>query len=372
MTITNRNDIQVVDADVKQILKDSIAQYEQHTGKTLQPAHIEQLLIHVYAYREMLTRQAMNEAFRQTFPQTAIGVALDLCGETFGCYRLQNKAARCILRFSVQGEHASIVIAKGTQVAVNDEIRFRTLNDDVITPLINYVDIEAECTQTGTVGNGWQIGQINRLQSPLPNVAASNISVHNIDIPSGGLVEEDDDAYRKRILAAPEAFSSCGSIAAYDYHARSVSQDIADVKVSTPQGGQVRITVLSKNGTADNRLLQDIQRHLSADKLRPLCDQVEVIAATRRDYRIDARLKLLSQYREDLVRTQAQNALQQFLSDKTRKLGVDIVPSAIIAALRVEGVYDVELIQPQKMLISEHEWANCTAINLTIDEQRHG
>lgn len=368
LKIENRTNISVVDEDVKQIVDDTIVKYEQDTGKTLQPAHIERLLIHVYAYREFLTRQGINEAFRQTFPQTATGVALDLCGEPLGCYRLQNKSARTILRFSVQGQHPSIVIPKGTRVGVTDDLEFITLNDDVITPLINYVDIEAECNQVGTIGNGWERGRIKQLKSEL--YGTHTVEVENIDVPSGGLLQEQDDDYRKRILAAPEAFSSCGSIAAYDYHVRAVSQAIADVNVSTPRGGLVRITVLAKHGLPEQRLLQDIQRYVSAEKLRPLCDTVEVISATQRDYQIHARLTLLDGYREDIVRTKATHALQNYLSDKTKKLGIDIVPSAIISTLRVDGVYDVELIQPSKTIIAENEWANCTSIRIDVVEER--
>lgn len=360
--------IKIIDEEVKTVLAESIADYEKLTGKILQPAHIERAIIQTYAYREQLVRKGVNHAFRQTFPQFAVGVALDLCGETFGCYRLQDKPARTLLRFSVNGEHRSIVIPKGTQVAINDELYFATLNDDVITPLISYVEIEAECNQIGTVGNGWEIGRINKLKTPLST--DYKVTVQNRDNPSGGVMQEEDEPYRKRILAAPEAFSTCGSIAAYDYHVRSVSQDIADVNVSTPRGGVVRITVLTKHGLPDNRLLDDITKHINAERLRPLCDSVEVIKPTERRYQITARLTLLAGYREDLVKTQAREALQLYLSDKTKKLGLDIVPSAIISALRVDGVYDVNLIQPTKTIVGETEWANCTEINIEVEEER--
>ena len=47
-----REDVKVVDDDLQTILADTIARYERDSGKTLQPAHIERLLINVYAYRE--------------------------------------------------------------------------------------------------------------------------------------------------------------------------------------------------------------------------------------------------------------------------------------------------------------------------------
>ncbi|MDO9657280.1 phage baseplate protein, partial [Glaesserella parasuis] len=69
-------------------------------------------------------------------------------------------------------------------------------------------------------------------------------------------------------------------------------------------------------------------------------------------------------------KTKARDAMQLYLSDKTKKLGMDIVPSAIISVLRVDGVYDVNLISPTKTIIAENEWANCTALRIEVKEER--
>lgn len=182
--------------------------------------------------------------------------------------------------------------------------------------------------------------------------------------------EEEDNDYRQRILAAPEAFTTCGSVAAYDYHVRAVSQDIADVNIATPKGGLVKITVLTKTGSPSERLMKEIKAYVSGERRRPLCDTVEVVAPTLREYQITATLTLLQGYREDVVKTKARDALLNYLSTKTKKLGVDVVPSAIISALRVEGVYDVTLNAPNKIVVANHEWANCTAITLNVNEER--
>lgn len=363
-----KEDVKIVSEDIKTILAETIADYEQRTGKILQPAHIERSILQSYAYRELLVRKGINEAFLNTFPQFATGLALDLCGEPMGCYRLQDKPARCILRFTIEKSHPSVLIPKGTRVAIDDKLEFITLTDDVITSLISYVEIEAQANLTGTIGNDWEVGRVKNLKSKLNTKL--DVKVTNIDVSSGGLVQEADDDYRKRILVAPEAFSTCGSIAAYDYHVRAVSQAIADVNVSTPKGGLVRITVLTKEGIPDTRLLNDIKQYVSGEKLRPLCDTVEVKAPIQRDYQINATLKLLEGFREDIVKTKARDALQLYLSDKTKKLGLDVVPSALISVLRVDGVYDVALNSPQKMIVAENEWANCTAISVEVDSER--
>ena len=224
-----KEEVKIVSDDIKQILADTIADYEQRTGKTLQPAHIERSIIQSYAYREMLVRQGINHAFLQTFPQFATGLALDLCGEPMGCYRLSDQAAEVTLRFSVSGSHSAIVIPQGTLVGATDSLLFATQTEVRINPTEQYVDITAICQTTGESGNGWQIGQVKTLKSELP----ADVTVSNIDVSANGIDTESDDDYRKRILLAPEAFTTCGSVAAYEYHTRSVSQVISDVAIST-------------------------------------------------------------------------------------------------------------------------------------------
>ena len=67
MEITSRYDIKIIPEDVKQIIADSIAQYEKATGKILQPAHIERLIIDVYAFRKLLIAKALTRRFVKRF-----------------------------------------------------------------------------------------------------------------------------------------------------------------------------------------------------------------------------------------------------------------------------------------------------------------
>ena len=75
-------------------------------------------------------------------------------------------------------------------------------------------------------------------------------------------------------------------------------------------------------------------------------------------------------YVEYIVKTHARTDLKNYLADKTKRLGMDVVPSAIISALRVEGVYDINLTSPAKLIINETEWANCTAISVEVNAER--
>ncbi|QIM66323.1 phage baseplate protein [Mannheimia granulomatis] len=368
MEISSRYDITVVPEDVKQIVAETIAKYEQDTGKVLQPAHIERLIINVYAFRELLVRKGINEAFRQTFPQTATGIALDLCGGQVGCERLENQAARCMLRFSVNGSHSAITIPVGTVVQATDSLSFSTLYEMQIRATEQFVDVEAVANVVGEMGNGWEAGRVSKLVSVLNT--DSVVTVSNLDTTSGGIDTEDDDNYRKRILLAPEAFTTCGTAGAYTYHALSVSQFIADVDISTPQGGTVQIAVLTRNGAPSESILRQVQSYVADPKRRTLCDTVQVIPAQEISYQINAELDLLETAQEQAVLANAEQALRTYLSARTQKLGLDIVPLDIQAALKVVGVYNVRLLQPPLTEVNNQQWANCQKITLSVSETR--
>lgn len=368
MEISNRYDITVVPEDVKQILAETIAKYEQETGKVLQPAHIERLIINVYAFRELLVRKGINEAFRQTFPQTATGIALDLCGGQVGCVRLANQAARCMLRFSVSGSHAAITIPAGTIVQATDTLSFSTFYEMQIRATEQFVDVEAVANIAGEVGNGWEAGRVNKLVSALNT--SSTITVSNLDTTSGGIDTEDDDNYRKRILLAPEAFTTCGTEGAYTYHALSVSQFIADVSISTPQGGTVQIAVLTRNGVPSESIVRQVQSYVADPKRRTLCDSVQVVPAQEIAYQINAELDLIETANEQATLANAEQALRTYLSARTQKLGLDIVPLDIQTALKVAGVYNVRLSQPVLTEVNHQQWANCQQITLRAAEVR--
>ena len=247
-----REDVKVVSDDLSEILAQTIADYEARSGKTLQPAHIERLLINTYAYRETLVRKAVNEAYRQQHPRFATGLMLDLCGDDVNTPRLEASAARCTICFTLATSEAEpVLIAQGTQVAAGATV-FQTTSSGTLSPSSRTLDLEAACLQTGVSGNGFAAGQVNTLVNPIDGVTAVNITV-----PTGGAAEESDEAYRQRILLAPESFSVAGPVGAYEYFARRVSPAICDVHVGNltgsdglPIGGASKGNVINQKRVA--------------------------------------------------------------------------------------------------------------------------
>lgn len=261
----------IIPADIESILNRIRADYQEKAGKVLLPAHIENSIIQVYAYREYLLREAINHAFLQNFPQFAEGYALDLCGEPMGCFRLDN---------------------------------------------------------------------------------------------------ESDDDYRKRILLAPESFTTCGTKGSYEYHARQASVDVADVFITHQDNGIVEITVLAKQGEPSQALLETVKAYVADDERRTLCDKIVVQGANTVNYRIQATLDLLQFADAERVEHSARQSLQSYLDSRTLKMGEDVVPLDLAKALKVDGVYNVTIQSPQLLTIDATGWAVCTDIQLTINEQR--
>ena len=197
-----REDVKVVSDDLSEILAQTIADYEARSGKTLQPAHIERLLINTYAYRETLARKAVNEAYRQQHPRFATGLMLDLCGDDVSTPRLQAQPALTTLRFTaVLSGSEQIAVPKGTRVNAG-QTSFVTTEAALLTAAQSSAEVAAECTETGTVGNGWSVGQINSLSERLhPTI---DVAVSNATVSAGGVEIEGDASaccWHRRALA---------------------------------------------------------------------------------------------------------------------------------------------------------------------------
>jgi phage-related baseplate assembly protein len=210
----------------------------------------------------------------------------------------------------------------------------------------------------------------------LLNPSALLSEASNTSTTSGGSSPETDDHLRTRIQAAPNQFSSAGPGGAYRFFALTVDPSIVDVQVVSPAPGTVNVYVLTGPisaqpasapnpiGIAGPTLLTRVQAALDADKVRPLTDTVVTSAVGEVDYQIDAIITLYSDADPSLTIGAAATSVQQFAIETASKIQRDLVPSQIIAALSVEGVYEVTLNSPAYTQLLPGQWANCTNITL--------
>ena len=81
-----------------------------------------------------------------------------------------------------------------------------------------FADVSAVCTVEGTVGNYFDIGEINKLVDSVPFISR----VSNVTMPENGQDIEKDESYRVRIYLAPAGYSNAGSEDGYKYFVRCV------------------------------------------------------------------------------------------------------------------------------------------------------
>lgn len=360
-----------IDRDPDAITAEIVAQYEQLSGKTLYPAQVERLLIDVIAYRETLVRIGIQEAAKQNLVAYARAPMLDYLGELAGVTRLPAQPAKTTLRFTLEVALATnLLIQAGTRVEGGDgAATFATDADATLLAGQLSIDAVATCEEPGAAGNGWQPGQINSLVDELGDV---EVVAANTTVTSDGYEEEENDRLRERIKLAPESFSNAGSRLAYRFHALKAHQSIVDVAVLSPTPGVVKLYPLLVTGLPDANILSLVAATCSADRVRPLTDQVQALMPSPVDFTIDAQLVLYTNVDAASVKAQAQANAEAYKADRAAGLGRDVVPSQVIAALQVAGVYQVILNAPALKALAENEWAHCTGITLTVTGSVNG
>jgi phage-related baseplate assembly protein len=197
------------------------------------------------------------------------------------------------------------------------------------------------CTQVGTVGNGYAIGQINRLYGGFAGVDACT----NTAPTQGGRDEMSDDEYRAYLKDKLNSFSVAGPRSGYEYVAKSADERISEVCVVTPSAGAVDIYALIDDGVtpaslAPSSIKTKILAACNADTARPLTDSVSVKDGGEQTYSIEFTYYV----RSDVTLNSAEIAavLNQAISDyqiwQAAKFGRDINPSKLTQMLMDTGL----------------------------------
>ncbi|HEE5074980.1 TPA: baseplate J/gp47 family protein [Klebsiella pneumoniae] len=204
----------------------------------------------------------------------------------------------------------------------------------------------------------------------LDNIAA-NLDTERLVITAAtdnaDAVTEGDEALRLRAQAAFEGMSVAGPSAAYEYFARSASGQVSDARATSPSPAEVVVAVLSTegDGTASAALLAAVAAAVNDEEVRPLGDRVTVQSAEIVKYEIDATLYLYPGPESEPIINAAMASLKAFLADNDKKIGRDIVRSAISAALHVQGVQRVVINSPESDLqIDNTQVARNTGYNV--------
>lgn len=340
-------DIRFVDPDASQILSEMIAGYESQVGRALYPADPVRLLLDYAASVISQERAIINDSAKMNVPRFARGDYLDSLAEIFrGVERLEAVPAECTLKFTISAaRESSVIIPAGTRATADGVIMFATDSDIVIPAGELSGTVRAVCETPGTVGNGYLAGQVKSCVDIFPYFSA----VENTGATAGGSDRESDAALYERMRESVEGYSTAGPAGAYIYHAKSASALVGDVAAVSPSAGEVDIRVLLKGGKfPDKSVLDIVAAALNDDKVRPLTDHVTVSAPTAKTFSI-----ALTYYVESggsLSLSEAADAVDEavneYVSWQTAKIGRDIDPSKLIQYVMNAGVKRVVVTSP--------------------------
>lgn len=179
---------------------------------------------------------------------------------------------------------------------------------------------------------------------------------------------ESDERLRRRAQMALEGITVAGTEGSYKFHALSAHPDVKDVGIDSPEGGTVRVTVLSTqgDGTPSPALLETVRQSLNAQDVRPLTDTVVTQAAQVLNYQVRATLVTYPGPAAATVLAAARAALDVYLQER-KQLGHDITRSGIYACLHQPGVQNVQLQAPAAdLVVQPHQSPHCNSVELTL------
>lgn len=354
-------DIDFVETDTETIESSLIALYEnlvqQEPGRErykVYPASPERLFISWIAAVIVQQRVLINETAKKNVPRYADGEYLDSLAELFkDLERLPASPASAMFRFYIsEPQEQSIIIPKGTRISFDGAILFATTENLEIKAGSTYGDVEGECTTAGTVGNNLATGQVKEIVDLYDYYQKAE----NITATSGGAEEEDDANYYERMRESMESFSTAGPINGYIYFTKSVSAAVADVAVTSPEACVVDVRVLLQDGQqATEAVLKEIEDALNASDIRPLTDKVTVSVPETVPFDVDVTF-FISQPNAasaTIIETAARQAVKDYISWQTSKMGRDINPSYLTAKLMEAGVKRVEVRKPVYTAVDE-------------------
>jgi phage-related baseplate assembly protein len=365
LELSNLPQITFAEKSAQEIESNIITTYEAIAGKTLFPGDPVRLFLQSIAALIIQQRVLIDYSAKQNLLAYAEGDVLPHIGVLVGTDKLEAAPAITTLRFALSAVQSNPVsIPTGTRVTPGKNIMFATTEDITVLAGQLTVDIPAECTEAGIIGNDFTPGQINKLVDPFQWFG----SVTNITTSAGGADIESDDAYRERIHQAPEQFSTAGPSGAYEYWAKTASQLIIDVSVYSPSPGVIEIRPLLSGGEIPGDEIIDAVLNICSDtKIRPLTDNVLVLAPEQISY--DLNLSYWIGQKNAALALSIQQAVTMAINEyiiwQKSKLGRDLNPSELTARIMAAGAKRVNIVSPIYTDVSQSQVAIADQVTIT-------
>ncbi len=288
-------------------------------------------LLETLAYRELLLRARINASINAMLLPTSSGDDLDNVVSMYGIERLQGESPKAEIKLELSAPLQNrVTVPKGT-VFSNSEGKKAFLCESVVfaegaTERFGVIELEEKCINSEA--------KCELIQTPLPFVVKAKQLSHFL----GGASKESDEALKNRAVLSLHRFSTAGSRKGYEYHALSASVKVLDVSVRNGGAGVVDVFLRTADKSEETRV--EVERHLSGQSVRPLCDTVRVFNASLVNVNIKATIELDNMLLQSVIDAKIKEQKREL------SLGEDLSLSYIYKLLHQEGVASVKLLSP--------------------------
>lgn len=347
----NLPDVTFAEKSAQKIELESIQRFESKRGIKLGLADPRRKFIQSLVPILVQQRNNIDYSSKQRLLAYATGENLDHVGAG-KTERLEPTYSKTTIRLNLTTLN-QVTIPSGTRATPGNGVFFMSTKN-VTTSNQTYVDIEFQCTEAGTDGNGYLPGEINTLVDPLQWVS----SIENLTESEGGSDAEDDDPYAERIRIVPESYSTAGPEGAYKFWAKSANPLIVDVYVGSPAPSEIEIRPLLKGGVDPGQeILDDVLEKCNDRTVRPLTDRVSSLAPERVSYDIDITYWIHSNDASlvPTIQEQVNQAIENYKLWQKSKFGRSIDPSELTALVKNAGAKRVDIPLPVYQSILDYQ-----------------
>lgn len=322
--------------------------YRELTGRELIMRDADPVRLVAYSNCLMLYQiaQYADRAGKMALLKYSYGDYLENIGALKGIYRMQGAAAKTSLKFTLSDKRpGTTIIPAGTRVTASDGVYFCTIDVLEIPAGSLTGEVNAECREIGVKGNGYEPGTLKTLVDPVPYVD----KVENMIKTEGGADLESDENLAQRIYLAPSSWSTAGPDDAYKYWVLTFDPAIADVRVDSDIPGEVDICFIFQDGQIpEETTIQELERFLQDEKVRPLTDKVIVRAPDTVEYEIDFTwyINRSDRARTSAINEQVQKAVREYIAWQKKRIGRDINPDQLRRMLVSAGAKRLEIRSP--------------------------
>lgn len=343
----------------RHMLQDFQERYQEITGEELKLPKADPARLILYAaalqlYQEM---QYLDKAGKMGLLKYSMGGFLDNLGALKGIVRNNGEKSTTLFRFTLSAaRNEAVIIPAGTRMTAGDNVFFYTREEGIIQKGELRTEIEGVCAEAGTIGNGYEIGEIKILVDPIPYMK----EVMNIEPTSGGAEREDDENLSERIFLAPSSYSVAGPDGAYKYWVKTYNPSIKDVMVHSPTPGVVDIRfVLDDGNLPDQAMIDGVTAFLRDGEKRPLTDHVQVAAPELRPYQVRLKywINRSDNNKASAIQKTVEEAVVGFDHWQRAQIGRDINASMLIHMVMAAGAKRVEIEEPEFKSVAATELA---------------